>query len=148
VLGVYQKLPGWRRGGNDDPADYFARYGAATILIGRFFTSVRVFAWPVAAARGVGYGQFVTLDVVAAALWASLWVGLGAAVGTGWVTVAERASVWTLVAWVLILIPFLGGVAMYVRQRARRGSASRTRERAGDAPVVTSRRTRGRSVCG
>lgn len=138
VLALYRKLPGWRRGRDDDPPEYFARYGAATIPIGRFFLSVRVIAWPVAAARGVGYAKFIALDVLAAALWASLWVGLGAVVGTGWVAAAETASIWMLLAGVVILLVFLGLVWIYVR-RARARRSSRGGRRRGDAVIATSR---------
>jgi membrane protein DedA with SNARE-associated domain len=72
VLALLRRLAGSARIEDDDAVDYFARYGAATILVGRFFTSVRVLAWPVAAARGIGYPKFFVLDVFAATAWTTL----------------------------------------------------------------------------
>jgi membrane protein DedA with SNARE-associated domain len=94
VLALLRRLAGSARIEDDDAVDYFARYGAATILVGRFFTSVRVLAWPVTAARGIGYPKFFVLDVFAATAWTTLWVGLGWLVGERWASAAEKAGIW------------------------------------------------------
>jgi membrane protein DedA with SNARE-associated domain len=100
VLALYRKLPGWRRGRrgrSEDTADYFAKYGAATLFLGRFFLSLRALTWPVAATRGVGYLKFLAVDLVAAVTWSALWVWLGVSVGAGWAAAAETAGGWLLV---------------------------------------------------
>jgi membrane protein DedA with SNARE-associated domain len=118
VLALYRKLPGWRgRRRADSTTDYFARYGAATIPLGRFFTSVRAFAWPVAAARGIGYAKFFALDVPSALLWAALWILLGASVGSGWRAAAETAGAWLAIGGVVVLAGAAALVAMHLRRR-------------------------------
>lgn len=125
VIALYRKLPGWRgrrRRGDPSAADYFARYGAATIPLGRFFATVRAFAWPMAATRGVGYAQFLALDLVAAVAWAALWVLLGASVGAGWRAAAESAGTWMLLAGGLIVAGAAAVAALlFWRRRASAG---------------------------
>ena len=86
--------------------DWFERYGALTIVLGRFFAGVRLLAWPLARPHGVGYPTFLLFDVVGAVLWATVWVGLGwflgeraldAAAGAGWIGLAMAAAGVTVV---------------------------------------------------
>jgi membrane protein DedA with SNARE-associated domain len=102
---------------------YFARYGAATIVLGRFFTSVRVIAWPVAAAHGVGYPTFLALDLGAAGLWASLWVVLGWMAGERWESAATTAGPWLTLFGVVFVVAMVLPVAvrLHRRRRGRRG---------------------------
>src|SRR4030095_14568220 len=65
--------------------DWFKRYGALTIVVGRFVAAVRVLAWPLARGHGVGYPVFLALDVTAALVWTSTWVGLGWVFRARWV---------------------------------------------------------------
>ena len=64
--------------------DWFKRFGVLTIVVGRFVAAVRVLAWPLARENGVGYVTFLALDVLAALVWTSIWVGLGWLLGSGW----------------------------------------------------------------
>ena len=78
-------MTGWSVVDSESARDYFTRYGAATIVLGRFFTSVRAIAWPDGRrTTASGYPTFLALDLVAATLWASLWVVLGWMVGERW----------------------------------------------------------------
>jgi membrane protein DedA with SNARE-associated domain len=127
ILRFYRRLTG-SSGTRDDPVlDYFARYGAATIVIGRFFTSVRAVAWPGAASQGVGYVKFFVLDFVAATAWASLWVLLGWIVGERWQAAADTAGLWLAAASVVVLavavVPLMSRLRK--RRRARRSPARR-----------------------
>ena len=89
-------------------ADWFDRYGALTIVLGRFFAGVRLLARP----HGVGYPTFLAFDVIGSLVWSSVWVGLGwllgdyaleAAADAGWVGLviagAGVAIVLTLRLW-------------------------------------------------
>ena len=120
LIDAYCRWTGRARGGRDDAAEYFRRYGGATIVLGRFFTVVRVFVWPVAASHGVTYGRFVLLDVIGATLWASIWVLLGWFVGDQWESVATSIGGWTAAIGVVVVlavaVPF---VLRLVRRRAR-----------------------------
>jgi membrane protein DedA with SNARE-associated domain len=81
--------------------DWFERYGAATIILGRFVAGVRLLAWPLARSHGVGYPLFLLFDALGALLWSAVWIGLGWFVGEhaldmvrglGWVGVAVAAA--------------------------------------------------------
>lgn len=126
LMRLCRRLTGWSIGDSDAARDYFERYGAATILVGRFFTSVRALAWPVAAARGVGYAKFLLLDLVAASLWTSLWVGMGWMVGERWQTVAETAGVWLVIAGAVLFVVAAAPIAMRLYRRRGRSAGRRS----------------------
>lgn len=109
---------------SDIASGYFTRYGAATIVVGRFFTSVRALAWPVAAAHGVGYPKFLLLDLVGAGLWSALWVLLGWMVGDRWASAAETAGVWMAVGAAILVVLAAAPVILHLwrRRRARRAT--------------------------
>ena len=78
-------------------ADWFDRYGALTIVLGRFFAGVRLLAWPLARPHGVGYPTFLAFDAIGSLVWSSVWVALGwllgdyaleAAADAGWIGLA------------------------------------------------------------
>jgi membrane protein DedA with SNARE-associated domain len=114
----YCRLRGRARSCSEADAQYFRRYGAAIIVPGRFFTTVRVVAWPIAAANGVGYVRFIALDVVAATLWASIWVLLGWLVGEQWESVARSVGGWAAVVGAVVVV-----VLAALLINARMGSA-------------------------
>jgi membrane protein DedA with SNARE-associated domain len=120
LIDVYCRMRGRPRGGRDDAGDYFRRYGGATIVLGRFFTVVRVFVWPAAASYGVSYRRFVMLDVLGALLWASIWVLLGWFVGDQWEATAKALGGWTAGVGVVIALALAIPFALrFVRRRAR-----------------------------
>lgn len=120
LLGLFRRLTGTPTD-EASAVDSFAGYGVATVVLGRFFTSLRLFAWPAAAARGLGYPKFLAFDLVAAALWTSTWVFLGWFVGTRWRAAAETAAVWVAAGGAIVLLVAIAPVAMRVwRRRARR----------------------------
>jgi membrane protein DedA with SNARE-associated domain len=96
--------------------DWFRRFGVLTIVVGRFFAVVRLFAWPLARARGVGYPTFLAFDALGAVLWTTLWVGLGWLLGSQWDQAADRLG-WMLPAAFLALAAVIG-VRMWWRARA------------------------------
>lgn len=117
VIDAWCRLRGRRRGPIEDGADYFRRYGGATIVLGRFFTVVRVFVWPVAVTHGVHYRRFVVLDGAGAMVWASLWVLLGWVVGEHWETVAKAVGGWTTVVGIGVALALAVPVALHFRRR-------------------------------
>lgn len=129
VLGLYRRVSGSSVADSDAARDYFTRYGAATIVVGRFFTSVRALAWPVAAAHGIRYPTFLVLDVLAAGLWSSLWVLLGWIVGERWASAAETAGVWLAIGLALLLALAVAPLAMRLWRQHR-------------APLAPSRKAR------
>jgi membrane protein DedA with SNARE-associated domain len=120
LIDLYCRMRGRPRGCNADAAEYFRRYGGATIILGRFFTVVRVLVWPVAASHGVGYGRFVVLDVIGATLWASIWVLLGWFVGEQCEPAAKSLGGWTVGIGIVIALALAIPLAVrFARRRAR-----------------------------
>lgn len=103
-------------------SDYFRRFGAVTIIIGRYVAGVRVFAWPLARKSGIGYARFVLYDAVGAVLWTATWVLIGWLVGDRWESVLESVGGWTaailVAAGVMVAL-----VVVRSRRRARHGTA-------------------------
>jgi membrane-associated protein len=128
LLRVCRRVTGRAVVDSEIARDYFTRYGAATIVLGRFFTSVRAIAWPAAAAHGIGYRKFLMLDLAAAGLWASLWVLLGWMVGERWESAAERTGLWLALTGGVLLAVMLWPVAarLYRGRRARRRRSPRS----------------------
>lgn len=117
MLRLYRRLSGSFEGSDESAIEYLTRYGATTIVRGRFFTSVRTLAWPVAAAHGVSYPKFLVLDLLATGLWASIWVFLGWVVGERWKSVAETAGGWLVVVGTVVLTVAVAPLAMRLWRR-------------------------------
>lgn len=126
LLGLYRRLTGFSGRRGDPVIDYFVRYGAATIVLGRFSTAVRALAWPAAASHGIGYVKFLLLDLVGAGVWASLWVGLGWSVGLGWRSAGDAAGAWVMAGTALLVAVAAAPLVIHLwRRRAARGSVAR-----------------------
>jgi membrane protein DedA with SNARE-associated domain len=117
LIDMYCRMRGRERNCSDDAIDYFRRYGGVTIILGRFFTVVRVLVWPVAASHGLGYGRFVVLDVVGASIWASMWVLLGWFVGEQWEWAAKSVGGWTAGVGIVIALALALPVALRLWRR-------------------------------
>jgi membrane protein DedA with SNARE-associated domain len=100
--------------------DWFKRFGALTIVVGRFVAAVRVLAWPLARDHGVRYPLFLALDVPAALAWTSIWVGLGWFLGDRWSQASAEAR------WVGLALGAAGTLALgfQVWRRLRHRSAA------------------------
>jgi membrane protein DedA with SNARE-associated domain len=132
IIDTYCRLRGRERGCSDDAIEYFRRYGAITIILGRFFTVVRVLVWPVAASHGLGYGRFVVLDVLGASLWASIWVLLGWFVGEHWEWAAKSVGGWTAGVGIVLTLALALPVALRVLRRRAARVATPARTGSGD----------------
>jgi len=100
---------------------FYARYGAITIIVGRFLPFVRTFAPFVAGVARMDRRRFVICNVLGALIWVVGLCSLGYAVGnTPWV----QAN-FSLVTLLLVVIPGLPALIEVLRQwrRSRRGSA-------------------------
>src|SRR4030095_2839377 len=96
--------------------DWFKRFGALTIVVGRFVAAVRVLAWPLARENGVGYVTFLALDLLAAFVWTAIWVGLGWLLGSRW---AEAPAEIRLISVGLALAAVAGFLALRWGRRRR-----------------------------
>jgi membrane protein DedA with SNARE-associated domain len=109
---------------SDDGVAAFVRYGALNVILGRFFTVVRVVAWPMLVRSGLGWARFTALDAVGATLWATIWVGLGWIVGDQWQQAAQSVSGWLFVAGVVVALAVVASLALRAwRRRARETGA-------------------------
>jgi membrane protein DedA with SNARE-associated domain len=138
VIDAYCRMRGRQRACSDDAIEYFRRYGAVTIVLGRFFTVIRVVVWPVAASHGLGYGRFVVLDVIGASLWASIWVLVGYLVGEHWEWAAKSVGGWTAGIGVVIVLALVLPLVLRWRRRvtrARTGNAVAASRESPAAPL-------------
>jgi membrane protein DedA with SNARE-associated domain len=88
--------------------DWFKRFGALTIVVGRFVAAVRLLAWPLARQHGVGYPTFLALDTVAALVWTSIWVGLGWFLGDRWANASTEARLVGVAIGAIATLAFVG----------------------------------------
>ena len=143
LIDAYCRMRGRERACSDDAIEYFRRYGGITIVLGRFFTVVRLLVWPVAASHGLGYGRFVVLDVIGASLWASIWVLVGWFVGEHWEWAAKNVGGWTAGVGVVIVLALALPLVLRWRRRlsrAPRGSAAGASRESPAAPHARLRR--------
>jgi len=124
LMDVYCRLTRRARGCIDDSVAGLARYGPLSVILGRFFTVVRVVAWPMLVRNGLGWPRFAALDAVGAIVWSAIWVGLGWIVGDQWQDAAQSASGWLLIAGAVFVVGLAGPLALRAwRRRARERSA-------------------------
>jgi len=100
---------------------WFERFGALTIVAGRWVAIVRVVAWPLAREHGVTYPTFLALDVLAALAWTTKWAGLGWLLGAHWSEASAEVRWGTLALGVV-------GVLVYVAVRLWRRARPQTAE--------------------
>jgi membrane protein DedA with SNARE-associated domain len=120
LVDMYCRLTRRPRGCADDSLAGLARYGPLGVVLGRFFTVVRAFVWPLLVRNGLRWPRFVAADVGGAAVWSSLWVGLGWFVGDQWRDTAQSAGGWLALAGAVFGVGLAGSLALHVwRRRAR-----------------------------
>ena len=124
LIDTYRRLTRRPSAGPAAGADALVRYGPLSVVLGRFFTVVRLVAWPVLVRNGLSWPRFLILDALGAFVWSSIWVGLGWIVGEQWQEAAQSASGWLAIAAAVVVIALAGPVALRVwRRRAREGAA-------------------------
>ena len=120
LANVYCRLTR-RASGLDEEIARVARYGGLAVVLGRFFTVVRLVAWPVLARNGLRWPRFVAFDALGAAVWSSIWLGIGWIVGDQWEHAVQSASGWLLLAGAIVVLGMAGPLAQRVwRRRAQR----------------------------
>jgi membrane protein DedA with SNARE-associated domain len=102
--------------------DYFHRFGAVTILIGRFVAGVRIFAAALAGSGAIRYHHFLVFDALGALVWATAFVLLGYLFGDVGVAIMERYGVTLLIG---VTLAGLGSIIAYrLLKRGRHGPAT------------------------
>jgi membrane protein DedA with SNARE-associated domain len=124
LVDVYCRLTGRASGCADAEVRSLARYGPLSVILGRFFTVVRVVTWPVLVRNGLNWPRFLALDAVGALVWSAIWVGLGWIVGDQWQEAAQSVGGWLLLAGAVFVVGLAGPLALRAwRRRARERGA-------------------------
>jgi membrane protein DedA with SNARE-associated domain len=83
---------------------FFARYGSATVFIGRLLPIVRTFiSFPAGVAR-MNLGKFVIYSTAGAFLWSALLVYAGVLLGENWVTIRDMLKPFDLAIAVGVVV--------------------------------------------
>ena len=122
LLGLYCRLSVSSRRCERATTDYLQRYGALTIVIGRFVAGVRLLAWPLAARSGIGYPRFLAFDLAGAVLWSATWVLLGWFFADTWRAVAGDAG--TVLGAAAAAVLLIAAVLIFRLHRRRRHGAT------------------------
>lgn len=113
-----------------DRADaWFARYGEMAVFAGRLIPGVRSLVSLPAGAAGMPLGRFLLLTAAGSAIWNTLLIGAGVALGTQWHTIEAHIDVINDVIYVTIGIAI--GV-FFMRRWAHRRRRIRAEDAAGE----------------
>ena len=124
LMDVYCRLTRRPAGCADASLTGLVRSEPLAVILGRFFTVVRVVAWPVLVRNGLRWPRFVALDAVGAFVWSAIWVGLGWVVGDQWQDAAQSVSGWLVLAGAVFVVGLAGPLALRAwRRRARERGA-------------------------
>lgn len=101
---------------------YFARYGGATILVGRFFGIIRALAPFLAGASRMPFRRFLVFDALGAGLWAATFAILGWVFWQSIDSALRHAGQGKLLlaALVALAVAFLAGKRVLARRARRR----------------------------
>jgi len=87
---------------------FFARYGSATVFIGRLLPIVRTFiSFPAGVAR-MPIGKFIVFSTLGALLWSMLLVFAGVQLGANWVTIRDTLKPFDTAIAAAVVVLFLG----------------------------------------
>lgn len=109
----------------DRTHEFFERYGAKALVLGRFVPVVRTFVTVVAGVSRMDRRHFLTWSAVGAVLWASALALLGYALG-GVDAIRENLTTAILVVVVISVLPMLVEYARHRRGRAAPTAAAVT----------------------
>ena len=100
---------------------FITRWGGSSLLAAKFVPGVSVVAPPMAGALGMSTLSFLGFETLAAAIWALLFLGIGAAFSNQIQQVFDILSTMGVAAAVLLLVVVAGYLALrYWRRRAFR----------------------------
>jgi membrane protein DedA with SNARE-associated domain len=118
---LLSKVPLLDREDLEAASDWFGRHGRGSVFFGRFVPGVRSLISLPAGAQRMPLGLFTACTALGSALWNSLLVGAGYALGTQWSTVGGYVS--TASDVVIGLLVAVTVVTLVRRRRRRRRRA-------------------------
>lgn len=95
---------------------FYERYGAKTIVIGRFVPIVRTFAPIIAGVGGMDYTQFITYNVIGGALWVESMIFIGYSLAVAVPSIDKNIE---KVILVVVFLSILPGIIEFWRERQR-----------------------------
>ncbi len=107
AIGRRMRARGHRRPRIDKVVARFERHGPAYLLVNRFIPGVRAVAFVAAGMSGMRGRDVILYGGTSVVLWNSLLIGIGAAVGANWETLAGWLRGYNTWAWAV-----LGSVAV------------------------------------
>jgi membrane protein DedA with SNARE-associated domain len=120
VLEIYCKVTLGSERCVETALGYFRRFGAPAVLIGRFSTSVRLFAAACAGCGHISYPRFLTFDSLGALLYTCVWVLVGSFIGEPAVEFFTRdPRRFTFLGLVLLVFAGVIGYRLWRRFKAR-----------------------------
>jgi membrane-associated protein len=108
----------------DDAERFFRRYGAASLVLGRFVPVVRTYVPLAAGTAGMHYRRFVLWNVVGAAAWAVGMTLVGHLLG-GIPIVADHIDAVMIVVVVVSIVPIVIGALVARARRTTSGHGQR-----------------------
>ena len=87
---------------------FFAKYGAATVFIGRLLPIVRTFISFPAGVTRMPIGKFIVYSTAGALPWSIALVWAGMQLGTNWVTIRDMLKPFDVAIAVAVIAVFLG----------------------------------------
>lgn len=119
-LRLMARRPDWRIGA-DRALRWLTRFDAAFILTFRFIYGVRNFSSFALGVSGIAWQRFLTLNLIAAGLWAGIFVGVGYVCGHALEGVVGRmAHGFSVALLVIFVVAFAGGHLIHKLRRHRR----------------------------
>ncbi|SDD03660.1 DedA family protein [Glycomyces harbinensis] len=100
----------------DEATGFVERRGIAVIVVARLLPGIRTLIAAAAGASRMRYRRFAAATAAAALAWSLLWVLGGAALGTAFIEVADRATVPVLISVAIVVAAVV--TARVVRRRA------------------------------
>jgi membrane protein DedA with SNARE-associated domain len=114
LLAGVGRLVGLRRRDVDRGFDWFERHGAAVVFFGRLIPVVRSMVSIPAGAARMKLGPFVLYTTLGSLLWNTLWVVVGAQLGSSW----RRAERWSeAIELAVFVVAAIALVVLVVRSR-------------------------------
>ncbi|UPK73434.1 DedA family protein [Nocardioidaceae bacterium SCSIO 66511] len=109
----------------DRAVGFVRRHGASAVILSRLLPVVRTLVPAIAGVSGLRYRRFLAASLVGSLLWASLWVGAGAAARWAYAALADSLGS----AWIAFGVGVVAVIALLVRRgvtRSRRRRLSAT----------------------
>jgi membrane protein DedA with SNARE-associated domain len=119
---------------------YFRRFGPSAVVLGRYSTSVRLFAAILSGCGYLRYRRFLLYDIVGCLAYATLWVVVGRVFGDQVLTVLQWIGQRRAV--ILILPAAIALIVAYRLWRRRRYGAAQPAPSGADECLPTTRLTR------